>query len=133
MPRGTRDDTPAPLPQGWLPRATPPEGGPDEEAMVARVMAAAEPGLRRLGKARPREALWPAVLGSWWRPAAALAAVAAALLLLSDAVPGGRRPDAGAVPLSLLAAQGDPGAFLEQLGIEADPVLALIALREEAP
>ena len=133
MPRPASDDMPAPLPREWLPRATPPEGGPDHEAMVARVMAAAEPALGRLGKARPREAAWPAVLGSWWRPAAALAAVAAALLLLSDAVPGERQPDAGAVPLSLLASRGDPGAFLEQLGIEADPVLALIALQEEAP
>jgi len=117
---------PSPMPRDWLPAATPLEGTREWEALFARVLAsAALPASRR-----PRTT-WPSVLGSWWRPAAGLAAAAAALLLLMgpQAPPSGSGD--GALPLSLVAAGGEPAALLEGLGIPADPVLALIAVQRQ--
>jgi hypothetical protein len=75
---------------------------------------------------------WTSVLGSWWRGAAALAAAAAALLLLVPGEPV-QEAAAGALPLSVVATEGDPAALLAGLGVEADPVLAWIALEGGAP
>ena len=131
MPRWSGDDAPepAPLPRGWLPDATPREGTPLWEITVARVVAATE----MRGSTLLDPPAWPSVLGSWWRPAAALAVAAGALLLVSPAEPPSPQPRAGEVPLSVVATEGDPAALLAGLGVEADPVLALIALGGLAP
>lgn len=126
------EDTPRPLPRAWLPAATAPESAPEWQERAARIVAAAEPSLHRLGDLRPAvDASVAGLLGSWWRPAAALAAAAAALLLLLDP----RNPPAsspGWSSLSVVAAAGEPVALWDALGIEADPVLALIALQKQA-
>jgi hypothetical protein len=126
MARRFEDGADGPLPREWLPEATPLEGSPEWEALVRRVVAAADP-VARAG------APWPSVLGAWWRPAAALAAAAAVLLVLLDAPSVQETPGDGALTLSLVAAGGEPTAVLEGLGISADPVLALIALQGRAP
>jgi hypothetical protein len=134
MPRWSGDDAPepAPLPRGWLPEATPREGTPLWEITVVRVMAATEMRASTLLDLRPPSA-WPSVLGSWWRPAAALAAAAAALLWMIPTEPSSPLPGAGELPLSVMATKGDPAALLAGLGVEADPVLALIALEGRTP
>jgi hypothetical protein len=130
MSRAHGDGAEDPLPRDWLPQATPLEGTPAWEALLSRVVAAVDPAGRGLGPraARVVRPTWPAVLGSWWRPAAVLAAAAAAMLVLLDPTPAPSGPGDGALPLSLVAAGGQPVALLEGLGIPADPVLALIAL-----
>jgi hypothetical protein len=128
------DDAPSPIPRSWLPEPSPPEGGARWEAGVQRVLAAAEPVLGRLrAPAFEIEAAWTAMLAAWWKPAALLAAAAAALLLVLDPPHAPAATDSGALPLSVIAADGEPAAMWAGLGIEADPVLALIALREQAP
>jgi len=125
------DNAPRPLPRDWLPEATAPEGAPEWDVRVARIIAAAEPTLRRLGKRRSEiAASWPTMLGSWWKSAAALATAAAALLFMlkPETI---REPAQGWLPLSVVAAEGEPFALWEGLGISADPVLALIALQQE--
>lgn len=131
MPKRTEDETPRPLPREWLPEPTPLEGTPEWRSMAERIIAAAEPKLRGGGTRNAGiAAAWPAILGSWWKPAAALAATAAALLLVLG--PARQEPDPSALPLSLVAAEGEPAVLFEGLGIHADQVLALIALLEEA-
>jgi hypothetical protein len=118
MAQRPHDDEPRPLPREWLPEATAPEGAPEWEARLERITALAEPALRRL--AGP----WSSLLGVWWKPAAALVAAAALALALS---PDGQ--DAS-LPLSVIARDGGPLVLWERVGIEADPVLALIALAQ---
>lgn len=133
MPQRPEDDTPRPLPREWLPEPTPLEGTPEWRSMAERIIAAAEPKLRGGGtRDAGVAATWPAILGAWWKTAAALAAAAAALLLVLHAEPARQEPDPSALPLSLVAAEGEPAALLEGLGIHADPVLALIVLLEQA-
>jgi hypothetical protein len=120
-----------PLPRDWLPDASAPDGAPEWDVTLQRILAAAEPSLRQLQDASTAsDVTWSAVLGSWWKPAAAIAA-AAALLLLLDGRDTEDRAAQGVLPLSVMAAQGDPFALWQSLGIEADPVLALIALQQE--
>ena len=132
MTQRSDDDAPRPLPPGWLPEPLPPEGAPVWDTKMGRIMAAADPELRRLRDRRTAagSTAW-SVLGLWWKPAAALAAVAAVLSLvtgLRSAFPEARQDW---VSLSLIAAEGDPVTLWEAFGIQADPVLALIALQEE--
>ena len=135
MPRWSNDEHP-PIPGEWLPDATPQEGSPEWEALLARVVAASEEAARaptRVGAA-PAPRAWPAVLGGWWRGAAVGAAAATALLLLvRPATIPPAAVDVGALPLTVVTAQGDPAALLEGLGIPADPVLALIAIEGGRP
>lgn len=125
-----RDETPRPLPREWLPEPTPLEGTPEWRSMAERIITGAE---HEMGKRTAAIAeAWPAILGSLWKPAAALAAAAAALLLVLHPEPAHREPDASALPLRLVAAEGEPLALLEGLGIRADPVLAMIAFEGPA-
>lgn len=129
MPRGHRYEQERPLPREWLPEPTPLEGTPEWEVARARVLA------KLAAPSGAQAPSWPAVLGSWWKPAAVLAAAAAALLLVTDPSPRTRPADMaepGALPLRLLAAGGHPAALMEELGIPADPVLALVASRGDA-
>jgi hypothetical protein len=121
---------PRPLPAEWLPAAAPAEGSEAWEALRLRVMATAAQARQGV---RTRAEGWPSVLGSWWRPAAALATAAVALLLLLGPAPAGRPGSDGAVTLSVVAGGGEPAALLDGLGIPAHPVLALIALQAETP
>jgi hypothetical protein len=68
-------------------------------------------------------------LGLWWKPAAALAAASTALLLLADPT---RDPDPSpsSLALEVIVSDGDAATLWEMLGVHADPVLALIAIRE---
>jgi hypothetical protein len=131
MPRWNGDDVPAPLPRDLLPEASPREGTPEWEANLARVLATTQRELSELrGREVRLEPSWPAVLGSWWKPAVALAGAAvAALVVLS----GPAEPDAGAVPLNVVVTEGDPAALFAGLGVPADPVLALIAAQSGTP
>lgn len=125
------EQTPPPLPRVWLPDAAAPADATEWQVMIERIAAASEPGLLRL-RDREADVSWPAVLGAWWKPAAVLATAATALLILLDPpVSGGSA--SGSLPLSVLAAEGDPVSLWRALGIEADPVLALIAIQEQAP
>src|SRR5687767_11377428 len=119
-----------PLPREWLPDASAREGAPEWDVTLQRILAAAEPSLRQLQDASTAsDVSWSAVLASWWRPAAAIAAAAALLLLLDGRDTENRAQ--GGVPLTVMAAQGEPFALWQSVGTEADPVLALIALQQE--
>ena len=127
------DDSPRPLPRDWLPEATPPEGAPEWEIRQERILAAAEPALRRLEKwGSQTEATWSTTFGSWWRVAAAMATAAVALLFMLRPAAIVRESGDSRVPLSVVAAEGEPFALWAGLGIDADPVLALIALEGRA-
>lgn len=126
------DDMPRPLPRDWLPEAAPSESDPRWEFRAQRIVAAAEPSLRGLGEWRYVVDAWSTRLGAWWKPAAVLATAAAALFVVLD--PSGIREasDHGSLPLSVVAAEGEPFALWEAAGIDADPVLALIAMQASA-
>ena len=126
------DDAPRPLPREWLPAASAPEDAPEWKDRAARIVAAAEPALHSLeNQASAAGVTVASLLGSLWKPAAAILAAAAALLVILDpASPRDSGP--GWSPLSIVAAAGEPFALWEGLGIEADPVLALIALEGQA-
>jgi hypothetical protein len=127
MPSWNGEDVPAPLPRDVLPGPVPREGSAEWESAVERVLAAAEPRLPGPRRSVVHlEQRWPSVLGAWWRPAAVLAAAATAAVLLMRAEPAAPAP--GTIPLGVVATQGDPAALFAGLGLDADPVLALIAL-----
>ena len=72
------------VPGEWLPEPTPAEGTPEWEALAVRVARAAGAAAdRRLEThplaRRPEADAWLEVLGSWWRPATALAVLATGL------------------------------------------------------
>ena len=125
------DGQPRPIHRDWLPEAMASAGDPEWDGRLDRIVVAAEPGLRRL-RARGSEAEvgWLDLLASWLSPAAALVPAVAVLIFILGS------PDAveseGGVPLSLVAAQGDLSALWEGIGIDADPVLALIAWQHQA-
>ena len=115
------DNEPRPLPRTWLPDATAPEDAPEWEARLERIAVLTEPALWKLAGS------WTSLLVPWWKPAVLLAAAAALAVAVS---PDGQ--DAS-LPLSVIARDGGPLVLWERVGVEADPVLALIALgqREE--
>jgi len=128
----TEDGAPQPLSRRWLPDPHPPEGAPQWDARVDRIMAAADLELRRLTNRRAAaRATWWSVMGLWWKLAAALAAGAAALLLLIERPAAFQEPAQGSLSLSLVAAEGDPVTLWGAFGIQADPVLALIAIQKQ--
>lgn len=126
-----------PLPPDWLPEpAGPSEGSAAWEAEVRRVVEAAAPRLeaRRSddGAADPGGSGAWAGLGRLLRPAAGLAA-AATLALFAVGPERADRPPSRSAALAAVASGGEPVALWRASGTEADPVLALIALEEEAP
>lgn len=131
--------TPDPLPPEWLPEpAGPPADDPEWDALARNIVEAAEPRLRRLRErpqARPaeRDLPWWSEVERWLRPAAALAAAAVLLaVLVGPRAPEAESP-AGSAVLETVAADGDPSALWRAGGSDAHPVLALVALEEEAP
>lgn len=134
MPKRSNENAPPPLPQEWLPEAAAPAGAVEWETRSERIMAVAEPKLQRLGRRVPTsEPSWWSALGWWWKPAAVVASATAAVLFVLDAPVALREPTPDSLSLMVIAAAGEPIAFWEMLGVEADPVLALIAWQEQAP
>jgi hypothetical protein len=132
MTQRSEDGAPRPLPQGWLSEPQPPEGDPKWDQRIERIMDAAGPELRTLRSRRPAaEVTWWSGMGLWWKPAAALAVGSTALLLLVGRPAVFQEPAPGSIPLELVASDGDPVTLWGALGIRADPVLALIAIREQ--
>jgi hypothetical protein len=133
MKSGSTDEIPPPLPREWLPEPLAPDDAADWNAAVSAIMEAAEPKLRALATLPgPEDVSWWSLLGRWWTPAAGLAAAAAAILVIAQQ---GKQvgPAPGSLPLNVMAAEGDPAALWEGYGVEADPVLALIALQPRQP
>ncbi|MBI4421972.1 MAG: hypothetical protein HY560_14200 [Gemmatimonadetes bacterium] len=131
MKERSEDGAPQALPRDWLPDPHPSEDAPVWDTRARRIMAAAGPELRRLkGRRSAAEVSWWSMMALWWKSAAAVAAVATALLLVQRpaAFP---EPPPGSIPLGLIAADGEPVTLWGALGIQADPVLALIAIREQ--
>ena len=115
----------------WLPDALPPEGHPDWDEPLGKVLAAAEPELVRLARdGGVQLAPWLSEMGSWWRPAAGLAAAAVAFLLLTSPTPSPGSADPDAMSLTILASGADPAAIWAAMGVDADPVLALLTLED---
>ena len=112
-------EDPGALPREWLPEASPPEESAEWDRRVQRIMAAAD--------LPTPSSVWTTI-GSWWKPAAVLTAAAAALLWMVRAP----APAPASVPLSLVAIQADAQTLLNAVAPDADPVLALIALRATA-
>ena len=122
---------PRPLPRDWLPEAHPPAEDPAWEGKIARILAAADPELvRRADGTRPGALSRWTEVGDWWRPALALAAGAAALFFAVDRPAPSRGAPLDAIALTLVAAEGDPAALWQSLGVRADPVLAHIAMED---
>lgn len=128
----SEDSAPRPLPREWLPEPQPPERAAQWDARVERIMAAADPELRRLRSRRAAAGTtaW-SVMGQWWKPAATLAAAAAALPLLFEPPAAVSELPQDSFSLSLVAAEGDPVALWGAFGVQADPVLAMIAIQEQ--
>lgn len=121
----------APLPRDWLPEAHPPAEDPAWEGEIARILVAADPELvRRAGGTRPAALPRWTEVGEWWRPALAVAAGAAALFFVVDRPAPTPAVPLDAIALTLVAAQGDPAALWQSLGVRADPVLAHIAMED---
>jgi hypothetical protein len=132
MRRRWEHGTPRPLPRGWLPDPYSPEGDPKWDQSVERIMVAARPELRRLRSERSAaEVTWWSMMALWWKPAAALATASAAILVLVGRPRVPPEPPPGSIPLGLVASDGDPVTLWGALGIQADPVLAQIAIREQ--
>jgi hypothetical protein len=121
---------PRPLPPGWLPDPNPPDRDPQWDQRIERIMAAAGPELRRLRSRRSAaEVTWWSVMALWWKAAGALAVASTALLLVVGRPAASPELPPGSIPLDLVASDGDPVALWRALGIQADPVLAQIAIR----
>ena len=124
--------SPRPIPRDWLPDPQPAEDTREWSDSLERIMSAADPELRRLAslRAAPHIGSW-STLGLWWKPVAVFAAAATTFLILSGRPGKVAEQTQASLPLSLIAAQGDPVTIWETLGIEAHPVLALIVFREQ--
>lgn len=123
----------APLPKEWLPKAAPPDGHTEWEARTARIMSAVGPEWARLRLGgRAMGPSWLAEMGRWLRPAAALAAAGAGLLLwvTKPPAPSATFLSAENVALGLVVSDGDPVALWAALGVQADPVLALLTFED---
>ena len=109
------------LPRDLLPPELPPADAAAWALRREQVMARLEPALAPL--ATGDDVSWLTSLGGWWKPAAAAAAAAVVFVALAD-VPSANSTES--LPLSVLAARGEPVSLWEGLGADADPVLALI-------
>ena len=132
-----KDDRPQEaLPRAWLPEPRPGEGDAYWDGYAARVMSELEP-LMAAGDAgaRDRRRSWVSEMGDRWQAAALLAAAAVAALLA--VAPRDRAVEPVPAPedlaLALVAAEGDPAALWERLGIPADPVLAWLTFDGARP
>lgn len=123
-----------PLPSDWLPKPVARAGKDDLqiwESRICQLLAKAEPTLERY---RARDLGWWSALSYYWRPVAASALATAMLLILFFGLgsqPGKPSPGSNLV-LMAAASDGSPEVLWAAIGEEADPVLALIALAEEA-
>ncbi|MEO5509127.1 MAG: hypothetical protein ABIV28_08635 [Longimicrobiales bacterium] len=116
-----------PLPAEWLPAPAAAHDDPSWDALRNNIMMQAEPALRSLSDERNDDLPWVDTLGTWWTGAAAVLAIAATLLLVirpAVAPTTARQPD---VALDMIATDGKPATLWTSFGIEADPVLALMA------
>jgi hypothetical protein len=110
-----------------------PPGGDDAvwAERVQRIVAAAAPELSR--RASAIRAMPPGWFGlaAWVRPAALIGGVAAVVLLVdlarSSSAPSESLPEA--LTLGFVAANGDLVALWRSAGIQAEPLLAAIALQ----
>ena len=123
---------PRPLPRDWLPDPQPTEADPSWREQIERIMAAAAPELRTLRSRRSAAQLtWWSEMARWCAPAAALAAAATTFFLLSWRPGAPPESPPGSILLELVATNGDPVALWRARGIEADPVLAWVALQRQ--
>ena len=123
------DEDVRPLPRDWLPPRQPPEGADVWAARVDRIMSAAGRELRRSSSQGPVTSTSWSTMAGWWKPAAALAAAALALFFVLRVPTSRVEIPPRSIPLNLVASAGDPVAVWEVVGVEAHPVLALIALQ----
>jgi len=135
---GTGQPLAEPLPQEWLPEASPPSHDPIWETRTRRIMARSAPELSRLANRKPAavpsptDQPWWAELERLWKPATALAVAASALLVLVDRPAPLASASSDAIALGLMASDGDPVAIWEAFGTQAHPVLAILALEDHS-
>ena len=132
MKERSHEGAPRPLPRDWLPDAQPSEADPSWSHQIEQIMAAAAPELQTLRS--PRSAAqftWWSEMARWSTPAAALAAAATAFFLLTWRPAALPESPPGSILLELVATNGDPVALWRARGIEADPVLAWVALQRQ--
>lgn len=124
------DGASAPLPREWLRDGHPPESDPIWDTKAARITAIASSELLTLSGRRSAVAPtgW-ASIAPWWKPVAVLAAASVTLLLLVGRSAAGRNAGRESVALGLVASNGDPATLWGALGVQADPVLAQIAIQ----
>jgi len=131
MTSGSNYDANHVLPRDVLPDSLPPNDAAVWDARVRRIIAAADPDLRRLRSAgSSADVAWWSGMAQWRTPAAVFAAVATILLVVMM----GRLSVFRDIPpdelaLGLVATDGDPMTLWGAAGIPADPVLALIAVQ----
>jgi len=130
MRESSEHGAPRPIPRDWLPDPQPAEDTREWRDSLERVMAAADPALTRLEHRRASAGAGWSVIGFWWKPAAALAATAMALLVLIESPIVFPEPAPGSITLGLVASDGDPVTLWSAIGVQADPVLAWIAIHE---
>jgi hypothetical protein len=122
-----------PLPTDWLPEALPPEGDSVWDSRTERILAMAERNRTVRESVGSVAASWPSEMGGWLTPAAALAAAALALAFLTSSPPRIEpSPTADAMALGIVASDGEPAALWAALGVQADPVLARLALEDHS-
>ncbi len=119
------DPNEARLPDAWLPAASP---APDAASWIVqreRILATAAPALHALRGTD--DGPWIDTIASWWTRAAAGVAAAATILIAVRQIAAPAPPSRPATPFDLISAAGEPAAVWRAYGIEADPVLAVIA------
>ncbi len=123
-----------PLPRDWLPEALPPENHVVWETRASRILLTADRESLDRRSERVGAAPWLWEIGSWLRPAAALAAAALGLLFVWPDSRASADPARAAdeMALGLVASGGEPAALWAALGVPADPVLALLTLEDHS-
>jgi hypothetical protein len=133
MTRHSDEEDAGRLPGEWLPAPLPAADAQEWSVRRERIVRCAEPALETLRACGSYSVAEPIdALAAWWKPAVGLAAAAALVLFTLEM----RRPDSDidhSLALSFLAADGSPVALWNAAGIQADPVLALVALQEQIP
>ena len=116
-----------PLPRTWLPDPVAPASDATWRRQREDIVAGAKPALYELqARVNGDSSAWLNAIGSLWVRAAAGLAVAAATMLVVRPVPTPATAENVNV-LEIVATDGKPDALWRAYGIEADPVLALIA------
>jgi hypothetical protein len=131
-----RNDFSDPLPGKWLPDSpvVPPEDDAYWERRLDALMTEADPKLASYRRVPVVRRSWLETLAVGWRPAAAGAFALAASVILALALGAGGAPAPGpqAVVLSAIVNEGTPASLWQGAGIEADPILALLALEGDS-